>query len=404
MDVYIIMTASITKVGGAQLYTNSKKNYLESHGYKVDVISFKTGNVMINDLVRYQEHIYDELEFLPEYYSKREQDKILNRLANIYKDVSGKIVIESHNTTLHVWGELLACRLKAKHIVYEITERSKCKKELFPFFRFKYERGEMAGIQDSSLQYYFQNLMSVPVSSRNCLTAYYTTKQVDDVPFNVNSIPKASLMCTIGMLGRLDKPFILESANQIKNYVERDAGNKYTVIIIGGQKEGRSIRNKIEYLFKDVSNVSLVFTGFLFPIPRLLLNMIDIGISSSGSVLSMAEEGVPTIAIDAHDMQPLGVYGITTDNILYRKNETIVKLSNWIEEIQKDPERYRPEIKKTDVEESDFSTHLAFIEASDMNNNYFTQFNNGTLFKQLLFRVLGKGKFKKIRARFRKVL
>ena len=404
MDIYIIMTASITKVGGAQLYTNYKREYMESKGFFVEVFSCKPGAILIKDFDRYKDNIIEELGFLPMYYRKKRQKRIIERIATRFEGNDHRIIIESHNTTMHVWGELLAERLSAKHIVYEITERSKCKKSLYPFFKFKYERGEMAGIRDSSLQYYFQDYLKLPVSDRYSLLAYYPSKPVDDVQYDVDCIPDAAPMCTIGILGRLDKPFVMEVAAQLKDFVENESGKQYTIVIIGGQKEGNSTQKRIEEIYKNIGNVSLVFTGYLYPIPRCLLKKIDIGISSSGAVIAMADENVPTIVIDAHDMQPLGVYGITTDNILYRKGEDVVKLSDWIKRIQNHPERYKRNICMEKDDEDHLAHHLAFINDSERSVKYYTNFPNEFSIKQLILGILGTKKFKRIRTQIRHIL
>ena len=401
MDIYIIMTASITKVGGAQLYTNYKREYMESKGFFVDIFSYKVGSILMREFDDFQRNIIEELGFLPMYFGRGKQNEIIERMAQRYSGESNRIIIESHNTTMHVWGELLASRLKAKHIVYEITERSQCKKELFPFFKFKYERGEMAGITDSSLQYYFQDYMKVPASERYSLVAYYEFKQVDDVQYDVDNIPKSAPMCTIGILGRLDKPFVLEASIQLKAYIENDKEKNYTLIIIGGQKEGNTTQAKIEKVYEGVKNVSLVFTGYLYPIPRILLKKIDVGVSSSGAVLVLADEGVPTIVIDGHDMQPLGVYGVTTDNILYRKGEEIVPLSDWIKQIQNNPKQFNRNICKTRVTKDFLAHHCDFINESEQSVQYYTHFSYELSFKQLIFRVLGKERFKHLRKRIR---
>lgn len=397
MDKYIIMTASITKVGGAQLYTNYKREYMESKGFSVDIFSCNQGPILMNEFVRYKDNIIEELGFLPMYFGKTKQNEILEKMVSRYDSENYRIIIESHNTTMHVWGELLAARLKAKHIVYEITERSRCKKELFHFFKFKYDRREMAGIKDSSLQYYFRDYMDVPLSKKYSLLAYYPCKQVDDVDYNAGNIREASPMCTIGILGRLEKPFVLTVAKQLKAYIECDSNNNYTVIIIGGQKEGCSTKNKIQEIYKDIQNVSLVFTGFLYPIPRGLLSKIDIGISSAGAVVVLAKEGIPTISIDGHDMLPLGVYGVTTDNTLFRKGEEIVKLSNWIKRIQETPELYRKDICIVPDTEDHLAHHIEFINESEQSIQYYTHFSNGLSFKQLIYRALGKDRFKQLR-------
>ena len=398
------MTASITKVGGAQLYTNSKRQFMEARGWKVDVVSSSKGTAMLPELTQYQYHINEDLEVFPYHYTKHKCKSILKRIEEKFEG-NNEIIIESHNTIMHVWGELLAFRLQAKHVVYEITERSRCTKGLYPFFKFKFERKEMAGIQDSSLNYYFKGFMDVPVSQRYCLIAHYFSKQVDDVPYDTTVIPVSSAMCTIGILGRLQKPFVMEVAKQVSEYVKNDTNNKYTVIIIGGQKDGDSYISNIESLFSGISNVNLFFTGYLFPIPQKLVSLIDIGISSSGAVITLANEGVPTIAIDAHDLQPLGVYGITTDDVLYRKDDTIVPLSEWIKRIQTTPDAFRMETKQVTINEDVFNHHLDFINNSSKEVEYYTDFRRSSqIINRLLVTILGAKVFRSLRKNIKRTL
>lgn len=90
------------------------------------------GEIVVDDLKQYKKLIFPELNFYPSYFFKFKRNKILQKMVGQIP-TSDEIIIESNSTSLSCWGELLAARLNAKHIIYNLNESPQMKPELFPF-------------------------------------------------------------------------------------------------------------------------------------------------------------------------------------------------------------------------------------------------------------------------------
>ena len=83
---------------------------------------------------------------------------------------------------------------------------------------------------------------------------------------------------------------------------------------------------------KDIQNLHVHHFGYIFPVPENIIDCSDVAFACSNSVLVSADRGIPTISIDIHDLQPLGIYGETTNSHLLRSNEPIVSVYELIKQ------------------------------------------------------------------------
>jgi len=63
MKTYIILTGTIFAVGGAQIYTRNKVDYLEKRGWRVLVYShYIDKSLYVDELAKYKKYIIPELK------------------------------------------------------------------------------------------------------------------------------------------------------------------------------------------------------------------------------------------------------------------------------------------------------------------------------------------------------
>jgi len=71
---------------------------------------------------------------------------------SIGKTDSDSIIVESHTIDLACWGELLASKLKATHLVFLLHEEfNVLPNDLYKYFEFKHFQRRLAGITKRSL-------------------------------------------------------------------------------------------------------------------------------------------------------------------------------------------------------------------------------------------------------------
>ena len=89
----------------------------------------------------------------------------------------------------------------------------------------------------------------------------------------------------------------------------------------------------IEQKISKTKNLSVHFTGFIYPIPRELIKILDVAIASSGSMRPSVDNGVKTIADFDNDVRPRGLIGYTVTDLQSDKYFYNDCLSQLIEEV-----------------------------------------------------------------------
>lgn len=391
---YLFLTHGIDSIGGGQLYIASKMEYLRSIGWDVMVFAFAEGKVMLPRLKSFQNNVIPELINHPFCYGKSLRSKILERLS---EGCDENTIVESNSTMLSLWGELLAEKLKCKHLFYNINETSICQKHYLEYYRFKLYRNEFKGITNKSIPSFFSGLISINPNQEYCLNAIYDLKQVDDYNYTISdSFDYNSL--TIGIVGRLDKPFILQVTKELVLYLKKKEG-RFNIVYLGGAGAGSNIELSLRKELEQLKNVNVIFAGYLYPMPRNLIQCFDICISSSGAVRSITKEKILTISIDANDLKPIGIFGLTTSNSLYRGDEELVSLGLLLDDVLflhkfvKDSIEYEEE--QQDYSER-WKPHLDFIKESCSIKDYYVSFPKPGLLKTILIRLFGISFYKKL--------
>lgn len=387
MKTYILLPTAITEMGGGQMYVRNKMKYIEEQGWRVEIFSGQEGTIYINDLKKYRRNIIRVLDDAPFIYSQKTIEATLLHMKNIIGNENEQIIIESGAAHTCYWGELLSKEIHGKHIVFLLDEHNdKIDFRYLDFFDFKHQRKELTGIANRSLMDLFRDYKLINQENNYWLTAYCSNVVEECYNPIIEKIKKADY--SIGSIGRLEKPYVLPVAEEIRKFAANHPDATFNIIFIGGSTIRKSMK-QLRKKFRGMNNINLILTNYMFPIPKKIFNLVNVFISSSGSARVSYNEGIPTIAIDGHDYMPIGIVGYTTEQTLYRENTAAKSISELLEDIlinkcllQMNFNAYEPEDIKVY-----FEPHIEFINKSSQEFSYYPVIN---------MKPYGKDKKKKI--------
>lgn len=365
---YIILQPSIRTMGGEEMYTRNKIISARDEGYVPIVFHSGIGGdtVYIEDLKPYNKFEFSTFRYEPCAVSSRKKRHLKSKIKAILSDYDEECIIESHEVLIAEWGEWIASQLGIRHFAYMLLEHNTLSfKPLYDFFRFKYERHELAGIVNSTIPNMFQNFCENVQGYR--LPAY-CSNVYESIP-----CPKQFVLrkadYTIGTIGRTDKKYVQPMIDSILRFVSNHPNNSFNILYVGGSMNLQSEKS-VKERFSSMPNLKLTFTGIQFPLSIDMIRQMDVCIASAGSCWTSYNCGIPTICLDGNDSKAIGIFKETTNNNLFRnENEPPIEIECLLEEIliqkcypQKD------EIKSVEV---DFSPHWDFIKQMSKTKDYF---------------------------------
>lgn len=332
MKKYIFLTPGISNMGGSEMFTYNKFRYLSTHGWDVNVFFCNEANsFLLQELVRFKENRILDLIYGISYLSYKEQDRIVKRIVEGVT-AEDEVVVESHLFNMGMWGELIAARIGAKNILNFMEENiDQVNDEEAAFLEYKMRRYEILNATVKSFHRYFGSKYKddYEAYTHKYMRAYCSNVVTRTVHSDIK-FSKADY--NILSIGRIDKPYVLPTFNEVKKFVHFYTEKTFNLIIIGGAPKD-DVEKKIRELFKGVTNVQLYMFGYMYPVPANLIDINDVAIATANSVLVSSEEGVPTIAIDIHDNLPIGIYGRTTQNRFSRDNEEPCTVVGLLEDV-----------------------------------------------------------------------
>lgn len=322
--LYLFLTCDIHDVGGAQLYIQGKSKYLERNNYKVIVFHYgipagKSKYPYLNKYIKYGCPIMRiSPNELPTYYINWVVEKIKKEVDDDYEE----ILIESNEDIEAIWGEIIAQRLKCKHIVFCINEiyRGENKKyvDYIEFYRYKLRKKELYLCNED----FYNDLFEGEVISKTNRLHFHSLEDnpVQDINnVNISKIKKRDY--NILYLGRTNKLYVNEVIDEVFVFAKNNSDKKINFIIIGDKK---NITKKIKSLIKaSRNNIEVTYLGELSPIPKSIFKKIDVAICGSGCAECASREFVPTIIVDCHNYKSNGVIGYTVFNCLAPEKDSM---------------------------------------------------------------------------------
>lgn len=326
---YVFLSHPITGIGGAQLYALGKTKFLQRKGFRVLIISgSQDDNFVIPEFVKYRNNCFPQLRYKPCIFSKRKREKYLLKMIKIIGDES-KVFIESSDINSGEWGELLASRIGAKHVIFCLAEQfPQLTKWEYSFLSFKHERKELFGIIKNTLPLLFGR--DLPDEEKRVWLAVSDNTPMDVPNDYLDTVKRKDI--NIGSIGRYDKPYVQTMLADLEKFFIKHKNIFANLVLCIGQHSSEDEKH-IHERFASCDNVDIHIMGPLCPLPTSLFRICDVFISTAGCARISLNMGVPTITLDVFDSKPIGVLGYTTMNTVYRENEEKHELDELLEDI-----------------------------------------------------------------------
>ena len=327
---YIILSLSIYGINGAVQYLYNKITALRTLGYTVILFTGNNGRIIdslshiyIPELEEYSHYIISELQYPPVLFGEKKRKVIIDSILRSVCDSESGYLIEANSIATAEWGELLSKELRTPCFWFDLQEKYSFNESEIKFVKKKIKDSAIAGISPESFP-----LMTKGSVSKGVFFKAYCSNTIQDVPFN---IPNDVLLSDyrIGIIGRLNKPFVYPTLVTIRNYMTHHSESRFSLVLIGGapQKDLERIRSQ----FSGLKNISLFITDYIYPVPQKLVKCVDVFVSSSGSAVATMREGVPTIVIDADSNKPIGILDYTINSDTY--GEETYNLEDLLDDI-----------------------------------------------------------------------
>lgn len=416
MKTYVLIFSFMGYVSGGPIYDTNKIKYLKERGWTVNVLSVGLKrNLIIKSLKEYCSPTFPELTQYPFYFSKRKRNLILDDLISNIKLAEGDsysdVIIETGTDYTAFWGELIAKKLKAKHIIMFLDEKNpNVNKDTFEFYKFKYNRGELASISLKSLKFIFEPYFEIKNSNEHILSACCTNTVADIQDDIINKIPLGDY--TIGSIGRLEKDFVENIVDGICTFAKSVPDKKVAVSFFGGFPVSMADKiNKLKEELKAQNNIQFFISGYIWPIPKDIFKNFDVFISGAGSARVSANQNIPTIKMDVINNQPEGIY-YDLKNYLSKKIEGNTSVADYLKSILIE-KKYPKIIGKETLEEEwiqicqKFDLHMKFLLKSSNKKEYFSTDslwvkNKKNCLKKLVFSIIPYKKYIQFRQKCKK--
>ena len=307
METYVMIARHLGTISGEKIYAYNKLAYMLSLGWRV--MYFSGNREQLPDKLSGCIHrVYPAVSYAPDCYSKGEVRRTVERIAAEIGDAGdAECIIESDAVNRSAWAELVAARVGARHVAFLLQEKHSYDPETKRFLRFKYDRHELAGINPASVNMILGD-DSVERRDDTVITAY-CNNVVEDCEDTVTArlSPEADLV--FGSLGRLDKGCVPAILQGFKAYAASHPEQRIELVLIGGAMRKKRIR-WIRREMRECGNIRLTVTGFMYPIPRTLIEKIDLFVSTAGSTDVTYRFHRPTIKVHPLTGEPVGVFGL----------------------------------------------------------------------------------------------
>lgn len=363
--LYIFFSYTINNVGGTQLYLRAKINYLERDNWDIIIFYYQDGLLQIKEFNKFKTYRIIELEYPANYYYNNKRSNILNSILSKIKNDYDKIIIESHTISLASWAEIVSQSINSKHFIYFVDESPHVISSYRDFVGFKLKRRELAGISKDSIKGMFVNYKIESEEYYPYLIAYGAADCILDVNYN---LPNHNFDLIIGIVGRLEKEYIKSTINDIILFCEKNEKLKINIIYIGGEQSKNEIKDFIYQQYCRTKNVFLTFTGYIFPMPKKLIEYCDFCISGAGAAWAITKCGVPTLTIDPRDSLCNGILGVTTKQTIFSDIDKL-PLLYWLDELMNNKDKYIPDVTKI-ANNRNFMTHIEAVEKGCMDAKY----------------------------------
>lgn len=362
---YIIIGAMGGYISGAPIYYRNKAIYMKSKGWNVYCVSCRGGKVYVEGLEQFIIATLPRLTIKPYLLTPKQQYKIIRDIIKHIPNAELESVVETGTFYTTYWGELLAEELKAKHTIIYLDEHNVgINKQQADFFKFKYDRMELACISDNAYQDIFAPFWELEKDKAITLPCY-CENSLEDIPSKiVQETLKAEI--TVGYVGRLEKDAFNSLLEGLCLFAKQYPHKSIALNCFGDYGNPRKVY-KLRQFLSSYPNIQLYISGFLFPIPKKAVAKCDLCFGSAGSVAVSAKANVPTIAIDVYTNLPNG-FRQSPSNREMIKCQECTTVYDYLRSFFID--EFRPNIDKYDLQmdslafERCLNVHVEFLNNS----------------------------------------
>lgn len=312
MKTYIFLANTIGGISGGPIYVRNKKRYLESNGWHVIVIDntkIVMPEIKIKEFEQYSSNRFYELLFHPFWYSTKSCNRIINKILSIIPQ-SERYVVESNQSILAEWGELLAGRLNCKHLVFNINEKEVLsQKAMFDFFKYKLQRGEFFSISQKACVNFFSKYDCVSDPEKHYWSAICANDVEDIEVSGLGNI--TSSQYNIGVFSRY-KDFFPYMLKEIAEFSKTVNPSMVNVVFLGLGGLGNDLLAVL-----NEKNINIIFLGELSPLPKKFFETVDVVIATAGCATISFKLGKKVISMCVDHDKALGIMGETTNASSY---------------------------------------------------------------------------------------
>lgn len=392
---------SLRNIGGAEQYIYNKLKFLRKKGFEVYIISAFDGNFLIKDFEEFKPYIIPAIMYPPKIFRLIEINKTLDKIIGWVGNQLDDCIIESNSIDAACWGELIGAKLNAKHFIFNLQEKHNYSPTQISFLKYKIERKELAGITSSSVG---QMILKEEYEAKSEeFFEAYCTNVVEDIEDGFSPKLLKGARLNIGSIGRLEKEFLYKILLKLKVFFNDNKKDIFNLVLIGGSN--KKVVTNIQKLFAGVKNVNLIITGYLYPIPKKLIDSCDLFISTAGSSYVSFNECVPTIQSHPFSGNISSILGYTQNKKDDMFVENDIDLIDTIKKIEhKDLDITFPVNRKeeyNDLMEKEFERQIS-IESKDRKQEYYDvtkvkpNYTKKNLFYFLFGKILGGYKFQTV--------
>lgn len=304
MGTYIFIGDIADYISGAPIYQRNKAIHLEESGWKVVILPYKRGQVFIKDISRFANGSLPFLRCRPSDLRRRDLDRCLGLMVECVGEVRGPCIVESGTDWTAYWGELLAERLAAKHFIFMLDEFNLHVHSHPEYFWWKYQRGEMAGISAEVVLSIFGDQFSPGTQDARFFHAYCSnsienynwteSEQWDFWDFNIGSI------------GRLDKVFVSQIGEAVKDFARLRPNLQIGLYFFGGSTD--DCRESLLDSLRGIENLHVYVSGYLWPLPLDVLRRMQVFVGGAAGARVPSLIGAPSLCMDVHGNGCIGFY------------------------------------------------------------------------------------------------
>lgn len=385
MKKYVFIMCGIFGIGGGQRYVSNKAEYMHEKGYEISTFSSfgpaSGGGIFYDGVKQSNNYVLTQLRYHPDSCSKRKREHIIKSVIKLINvEEMDEILLESNTLISALWAERIAERIKAKHIVFSVSEHNLIDDHMRAFLEFKFKRGELATITTKSFREVIEKSQIITEKNLPILTAYLgdPVEEVEDE--RLQNFEKSDH--NICIIGRGEKRYVRYACEEVVQFCKKYRDKTFSVALVSEFLDDK-LKTKIQALFASAENIRLYHWGYFMPFPRDLFEKFDLYIGGAGCASLPYRQNVLTLAMDLYNDRVLGIMGYDGCTSNAAAGDCL-DMKEYLEDVFFNKnyltKQYTPAACRTADEA--FSLHDRLIENSSSQEEYYTLTNSEIGFKE----------------------